>query len=191
MLFLVIGASGVGKTTLIRRCVNETWPNQWHIYVPPKHTTRPPRAGEEAEYVNLSDVNFSENSQKNLYLLEYCLFGYRYGIPRIPFERATVRDSFYIQTYPTDVSRELILRLGRSWKSYVCLLEADLSVVRSRLHQRSDSHTRRTVKQRLATANRDRRFLADISMSANGTAEEVFKEFQRWIVTTLTLDGLI
>lgn len=176
----------MGKTSLIRRCVDATWPDQWQLHIPLKHTTRPARIGEEAEYITISNSDFSKNSKENVYIIEYTLFGYRYGIPRAPFDQGMQRKVIYVQTYPTDVSRELILKLGNSWKSYVCVLEADLPVVRSRLDQRSDSHTRNTVEQRLATADRDRRYLADTVMWANGSAEEVFGNFLAWAVTTLT-----
>jgi ribose 1,5-bisphosphokinase PhnN len=184
---IIIGASGIGKSTLINRCLSEHWLNDWRIVVPTKHTTRPARSGEAAEYSSITEGEFQRNVNDGIYVLDYVLFGFRYGIPALPFSSGPTSRSTYVQTFPTDISKKLIEALGSSWKIKVLLLEADGDVVRGRLSQRLDNHTQRTIMQRLATANRDRHSLADVVLSADATHDEVFLSFSAWLTNTFII----
>lgn len=85
--FLIVGPSGVGKTSLIKRLLSE-FPGQ--IYDTVTCTTRPMRPEEkEAEpYYFITDDRFNELS-KSTYFAEWAVVhGYKYGTPKTELENA-------------------------------------------------------------------------------------------------------
>ena len=85
-LFVVTGASGTGKTTLVKQALVDLPAIGWSVSA----TTRPPRTGE----VDGSDYHFVSNAQfdalvADAALLEWAqVYGNRYGTPRAPVEAA-------------------------------------------------------------------------------------------------------
>ena len=86
VLFIVSAPSGTGKTTLVERLVKVTD----RLMLSRSYTSRPPRKDE----VDGVDYNFVSRSRfeemvKAGELLEWAdVFGYRYGTPRRPVEKA-------------------------------------------------------------------------------------------------------
>lgn len=83
---MIAGPSGVGKGTIVQRLL-EHLPR---LRVSVSATTRPPRPGERdgVEYFFISDEEFSRLARTGG-LLEWAeVFGYRYGTPVAPVEKA-------------------------------------------------------------------------------------------------------
>jgi ribose 1,5-bisphosphokinase PhnN len=178
---IVIGPSGVGKSTLLRRSLSEHWPGNVRASLIAKETTREPRsAAEEVEYTNVTPEQFRQRSVAGLYAIEYHIFGESYGIPRADLP---VRGSrkLYMQTLPTDVAVALRDALSDTFAVAICLLEAPQQTVRDRLMSRGDSGTIRTIDARMQTAGRERRSFADHVIDASGTPDDVFVAFRRWL----------
>jgi guanylate kinase len=182
---ILIGASGVGKSTLMRHCVSYTWPGEMKVVLLPKHTTRPARVAEDGEYTHVSPGEFLTFRQHGEYIVEYSLFGEQYGIPVRPFQDQPSPECLYIQTYPTSVAVTLAEALDAAWMPHICLLEAELTSIRARLMKRLDAHTQRSLEDRMMTADRPRREVAESIISADGAPAAVFDAFRQLIVGRL------
>ena len=84
-LFVVTGASGTGKTTLVREALGKIPELGWSVSM----TTRAPRAGEQhgRDYYFVDRGDFEEAVDQGR-LLEWAeVYGNRYGTPRGPVEQ--------------------------------------------------------------------------------------------------------
>jgi guanylate kinase len=81
--------SGAGKTTIARKLLSRTD----HLSMSVSATTRPPRPSEidGADYIFLSEQEFSARLNAGRFLEHACVFGNRYGTPRAPVEAALAK----------------------------------------------------------------------------------------------------
>ncbi len=80
MLFVISGPSGVGKSTVLRRLIDEV-PN---LSFAVSHTTRPPRAGEVdgRDYHFVPDAEFARLAGEGAFVEWAFVHGHRYGTSR-------------------------------------------------------------------------------------------------------------
>ena len=78
-LFYVIGASGVGKDTLINYARNKLTDSNEKIVFLHRYITRPANAGGE-NHVALSEAEFELRRQNGFFIMSWDSHGYRYGI---------------------------------------------------------------------------------------------------------------
>jgi ribose 1,5-bisphosphokinase len=78
-LFLLVGNSGSGKDTLIRR-VSEGWPrNSPPLYTPRRYITRPPHPSEP--YISIEPDAFARMRNRQGFYLDWFSYGIHYGLP--------------------------------------------------------------------------------------------------------------
>jgi guanylate kinase len=180
-VILIIGSSGVGKSTLLQRSLTTTWPPPWRARTIEKETTRPLRgAAEASECTQIGHDEFARRLESGRYLTHYEIFGEFYGIPDTAL-RQPAESTLYLQTFPTDVCTWLAGHLHGPWQTKIVLLEAGEQRIRERLLRRGDPSTLRTLEQRVAGVARDRRGAADIVFEAD-SADQVLDEFTPWLI---------
>lgn len=128
----------------------------------------------------MTPETFAERLRRDDYLVHYEVFGERYGLLRRDF-REPGDHVLYLQTLPTDVSVAAAALLRPPWRPAIAHLEADPGTVRERLRRRGDPATLRTLEQRMATAGRDRRSVADVTIPAEDE-HRTLAEFQAWVL---------
>lgn len=180
-VILVIGPSGVGKSTLLHSAVATTWPTPWRVRLIGKETTRELRgAAEERECRHVTPELFEQRVENGDYLIHYEVFEERYGLLRHDFVQPAPH-TLYLQTLPTAVSAETAALLEPPWRPAIVHLDADPDTVRERLLRRGDQATLRTLERRMSTAGRDRRSTADVTIQADHETE-VLGDFVGWVL---------
>lgn len=146
-LFVVSGASGTGKTTLLREALRRLPGLGFSVSA----TTRPPRTGE----VDGRDYHFMERSRFDALLeqdqlLEWAeVYGHRYGTPRQPVLEAMERgDSILL-----DIDVQGARQVRRTLPEAVCifLLPPDMATIEARLRSRS-TDTEAVIQRRMEEA---------------------------------------
>lgn len=178
-VILVIGPSGVGKSTLLHNALAAEWPAPWRVGLIGKETTRDLRGpAEQRECRHVTPDLFQERAGNGDYLIHYEVFQERYGLLRHDFSEPA-EHMIYLQTLPTDISAATAALLKPPWRPAIVHLEADPRTVRERLLRRGDQATLRTLEQRMSTVGRDRRSTADVTIQAEDE-RQTLGDFARW-----------
>lgn len=113
LLFLIVGASGVGKGTLMQGALVRPGPTGRYISVR-RAVTRPPGPGEEHEPI--TDEEFDSRAAAGGFLVTWAAHGLRYGLP------GTIRDQFASGRHViADGSRASVPRLAEILSSLVVM----------------------------------------------------------------------
>jgi len=140
LLFVLCSPSGVGKTTIARRLVQEEDPT---LALSVSVTTRPARPGEVngRDYWFIDQTRFDE-MVANGELLEHAhVFGNYYGTPRRPIEEALSAGRDIVGDVDWQGTRQLAASIPRDLVS-VFLLPPSLTALKQRLRSRAqDSAT--------------------------------------------------
>jgi guanylate kinase len=146
-LFVVTGASGTGKTTLVRRALQVVPHLRWSVSA----TTRPPRPGEVdgRDYWFVESSKFDELVSTGSLLEWAVVYGNRYGTPRAPVEQALAQGDSIVLEIDTqgagqvrDAAREAVT---------IFILPPTVEAIAARLHARS-SDPPAVVARRIADA---------------------------------------
>lgn len=132
-LFVVTGASGTGKTTLVKEAFRVLPELKFSISA----TTRAPRAGETdgVEYHFLSVDDFQIMKRKGEFLEWAEVYGNFYGTPRAPIEEAISRGQSILLEIDVQGARSIRERFPDSVQIFV--LPPDLGAIERRLRNRS------------------------------------------------------
>jgi guanylate kinase len=180
---LLVGPSGVGKSTLLIAALGATWPPGWRIQVPRKVTTRPPRGPEEAHELEfISPSEFAALAARGELLAEYEGYGERYGLPKAAFDPIPAAGTLFIQALPLAAAVALRRSLGEPWAVRICAVRAGEEAVHNRLVARGDPDTLSRLDDRRASSRRNRDDEADVVIDAGGPAESVLERFRTWAV---------
>lgn len=94
-ILLVVGATGVGKTTIIKHLINL---DKRFIYISP-FTTRPSR-GVDDDKIVVNDVTIDNMWRKGEFLCINHVYGTRCATPRQPIEQALKEGNFHVLYWP-------------------------------------------------------------------------------------------
>lgn len=147
-LFVVAGASGTGKSTLVRAAL-EAVP---HLGFSVSVTTRPPRATERdgVDYHFISDAAFDDLLARDA-LLEWAqVYGRRYGTPREPVLEALARGDSILLDIDTQGAAQVRRRFPQAVSIFV--LPPSLAALEARLRSRS-TDSEEVIRRRLAEAH--------------------------------------
>lgn len=150
-LVIIIGPSGVGKGTLIKKLMSEFSED---LKFSISHTTRKPRAGEEdgKDYYFVSQEKFLDILNKEGFL-EYNFFNDNYyGTSKKEVKR--ISDENKICLLEVDINGAKKIYQSGSASFYIGVFPPNPSVLRERLNNRgTESHEQ--INQRLKTAHRE------------------------------------
>ena len=149
LIFIISAPSGAGKTTLVRR-VMEQLPN---LHFSVSYTTRPPRANEREgeDYHFVSPSVFQEMVERDEFLEWAEVLGNRYGTARVNVETLKSKGLDLILDIDTQGAKKVIERIDHAVLIYV--LPPSLRILEERLLKRGlDSPE--MIRFRLANARR-------------------------------------
>ena len=150
LIFIISAPSGAGKTTLVRR-VMEQLPN---LDFSVSYTTRPPRANEHdgEDYHFVSPAVFQEMVERDKFLEWAEVLGNRYGTARVNVEALESEGRDLILDIDTQGAKKVIEKTDHAVLIYV--LPPSLKILEDRLlNRRLDSPE--MIRFRLASARRD------------------------------------
>ncbi len=180
-LFVVSGASGTGKTTLVQEALRRM-PN---LTFSVSATTRPPRAGESdgIDYLFVSPEAFEQLRQTNE-LLEWAeVYGNRYGTPKGPVLAAIARgDSILLDI---DVKGARQVRRALPEAVTIFLLPPDMATIETRLRARS-TDSEAVIERRMAEAREQLEGAAEADyIVVNDALESAHDQLQAILVAEL------
>lgn len=180
-LFVVTGASGTGKTTLVREALTRVPELGWSVSM----TTRAPRTGEVdgKDYHFVSQESFTEAVARGE-LLEWAqVYGNRYGTPRGPVEAAlSAGRSILLEI---DAQGAAQVRAALPEAVLIFILPPSVEALEARLRGRS-TDSEQVIQRRLADANAQLRAAGDFDyLVVNETLSSAHDQFQAVLVAEL------
>lgn len=180
-LFVVTGASGTGKTTLVREALARIPELGWSVSM----TTRAPRTGEEhgKDYYFVSQEAFTEAVERRE-LLEWApVYGNRYGTPRGPVEAALAAGRSILLEIDAQGAAQVREALPEAVLIFV--LPPSVEALEARLRGRhTDSEA--VIQRRLAEADAQLRTCGDFDyLIVNQTLASAHDQFQAVLVAEL------
>ena len=180
-LFVVSGASGTGKTTLVREALRRMPALGFSVSA----TTRAPRSGEvEGRDYHFVDVPTFEQMVADGQLLEWAqVYGNHYGTPRQPVTAAIDRgDSILLDI---DVQGARQVRAAMPEAVSIFLLPPDLDTMQARLRSRS-TDSEQTIQRRMAEARQQLQGAAEADyVVVNDDLESAHDQLQAILVAEL------
>lgn len=175
-LFFVISApSGTGKTTLVRKILNEIPNTVPSISV----TTRPPRPGEKegVDYYFVSQEKFKEMKDRREFFESEEVHGYLYGTPRAALEKAQQNGKIIV--LDIDVRGALTFKKNYPESCLVFLSPPSQAVLERRLRSRR-TEPEASLKRRLEAAAVEMREKEKFDcVIINDDLENAFRETQK------------
>lgn len=150
LIFIVSAPSGAGKTTLVRRVMEELQGLRFSI----SHTTRPPRANEREgeDYYFITSTVFKEMVEKERFLEWAEVLGNFYGTVKVNMEALASDNLDLILDIDTQGAKRVKEKIDQAILIY--LLPPSMEVLKERLVRRGlDSPER--IEFRLAQAKKD------------------------------------
>lgn len=180
-LFVVSGASGTGKTTLVQEALRRM-PN---LAFSVSATTRPPRSGEVdgVDYHFVTADRFEELRRTDE-LLEWAeVYGNRYGTPKGPVLQAIARgDSILLDI---DVKGARQVRRALPEAVTIFLLPPDMATIETRLRARS-TDAEEVIARRMAQAREQLEGAAEADyLVVNDALESAHDQLQAILVAEL------
>ncbi len=150
LIFILSAPSGTGKTTLVRRVMEELPCLRFSV----SYTTRPPRASEQegVDYHFVSPDVFREMIEKEQFLEWAEVLGHCYGTPRVDIEALESAGMDLILDIDTQGAKRAKEKLGHA--ILIFLLPPSIDALQERLMGRGLDSLER-IQFRLAHAKRD------------------------------------
>lgn len=131
---LLLGPSGVGKTTIIKRLCKR---DNRFIYISP-YVTRPLREG-ETDKISISDSEMDDMEARQEFLVVNPIYGIRYGTPHRPIEKALRDEQFPLLDWP--VNRIGVVEASFANRLFVVYISPpSLGALRARLSKDGRDH---------------------------------------------------
>lgn len=181
-LFIVSSPSGAGKTTLIRRVLEDPSLGAGRLYFSVSHTTRSPRAGEAngREYHFVSDEEFLALKSRDGFLEDAEVHGRRYGTSRAEVEGRLAAGVDVLLDIDVQGARQVKARIPEVVKVFV--FPPSREVLEARLRARA-SDAPGEVARRLAAAEREMREFGDYDYAIiNADLEAAVDELRSIVV---------
>ena len=150
LVFVISAPSGTGKTTLVRRVMEQIPDLHFSI----SYTTRPPRANEREgiDYHFVSPSHFQKMAERGEFLEWAEVLGNRYGTAFASINNLTFKGIDLLLDIDTQGAKKVMEKLDQTVLIY--LLPPSLEILRERLVKRGlDSPE--MIQYRLANARRD------------------------------------
>lgn len=180
-LFVVTGASGTGKTTLVREALAKVPELGWSVSM----TTRAPRTGEVhgKDYLFVSQDAFGEAVAQGQ-LLEWAeVYGNRYGTPRGPVEAALAQGRSILLEIDAQGAAQVRAALPEAVSIFI--LPPSVEELETRLRARS-TDSEAVIQRRLADASAQLSAVGDFDyLIVNRTLSSAHDQFQAVLVAEL------
>ena len=146
-LFVITGASGTGKTTLVKEALATIPDLDFSVSA----TTRDPRVGEVNghDYHFVTQERFSEMIAEEAFLEWAPVYGNRYGTPRAPVEAALARGQSIL--LEIDAQGAAQVRESMPEAVFIFILPPSIQTIEERLRGRS-TDSEEIIQRRLADA---------------------------------------
>jgi len=146
-LFVVTGASGTGKTTLVKEALATVPDLSFSVSA----TTRAPRVGEVSgrDYHFVSQDRFSEMVEEGAFLEWAEVYGNRYGTPRAPVETALQHGESILLEIDAEGAAQV--RESMQEAVFIFILPPSIETIEKRLRGRS-TDSEEIITRRLADA---------------------------------------
>lgn len=183
--FIISGASGVGKSTLLRTIAQSRDKTNFIPIIPQKITTRPKRiydAGEEITHVDRQ--KFESMKASGSLLADYDDHGFQYGLVK-PVDLKLSPETVLFQCLPSKIGFQLRKKFADEYDFHICRLEADPSIIHLRLRDRGDNIGVQEATSRLKTAFKETPEDIDLILDASGTVEAIFSSFSSLVQKTI------
>jgi guanylate kinase len=150
LVFIISAPSGTGKTTLVKRVMEDVSCLRFSV----SYTTRPPRAGEREgeDYHFVSPAVFQEMVEKGEFLEWAEVLGSRYGTPRVDLKALAAEGIDLILDIDTQGAKKVREKVDSPVLIY--LLPPSLEDLEDRLLKR-DLDSPERIKFRMANAQKD------------------------------------
>lgn len=149
-IFIVSGPSGGGKTTLVRKALE----NLDNLRFSVSCTTRKPRAGEVngKDYIFISDEEFGKKVSEGGFAEYAKVHDHMYGTPLSELENAAKSGTDLILDIDVQGARQIRQRFGSG--VYCFVLPSSFEILRTRLMERG-SEDRGEMEKRLSDARQE------------------------------------
>ena len=172
-LVLVVGPSGAGKDSVLRRARLDRADDP-SIVFPHRTVTRPLNADEDHE--SIDETRFEAALRDGAFALAWRAHGLRYGIPR------TIDDDIRLgRTVVCNVSRGIIHAARSRYAKAVCvLITAPNEILATRLGTRA-RHSDGSVSARIERNDIYADIAADIAIDNSGSIDDAAQAFLKFI----------
>lgn len=178
ILIVLIGASGVGKSTLVQYAHQHLADR---VVVLHRQANRPVREqAEGCEVVEVTDAALDAAREANELATYYERYTHRYGLRFDELARVP-KDKVGLVVLPAVAIPMLRKSLGASWDVFPCWLDITPENRAKRYVQREDEESKSTQEARLAVAPIDHSKIAEVKIDANGTRATVVAAFVAWL----------
>jgi guanylate kinase len=164
-LFLIVGPSGVGKGTLVRR-LRARHPE---FYFPPSATTREPRENEKIgeQYFFISDERFEKMKSAGEFLETATVHtAEKYGTLRAPIEDAVAAGKIVIREVDIQGLKSIAQNLEREKFSAIFISPPSFEILEKRIYKRQPGIAAEELERRLDSARKEiaKKSLADFEV---------------------------
>jgi guanylate kinase len=178
MLYVVSGPSGCGKSTLVRMVMREVRGLEFSV----SHTTRKKRETEREgeDYYFVTEVEFKELIDANLFIEWAVVHGHYYGTSRREIERKAVQQSLILDI---DVQGAQQIKGKHKKAIFIFVLPPRYNELKKRLESRGQDSAQ-TIKKRLEMARREiRSYPMFDSIIINDKLDDAAEELKSIIIS--------
>jgi phosphonate metabolism protein PhnN/1,5-bisphosphokinase (PRPP-forming) len=131
LLFFVVGRSGSGKDTLMRKSAKTLKLEGINVTILQRVITRPPDETEKSLFV--SESEFLQKKQKNEFAISWFIYGNWYGCPRKSLEASLQKGEIVL----VNVSRSILYEASKKFpKSKIILIQVPIDIAQKRVELR-------------------------------------------------------
>ncbi len=177
ILILVVGNSGSGKDSIIKGVVEKFPRNKMTIRLAQRYITRPP--SEFEGNISISPNEFKEMEEKNLFALNWHIYGLNYGVP-IKIDKWLENGDIVL----VNVSRTIVEETRKIYKNIkVVFIEVPFEISLKRLKERGREN-KQQLNMRIERARKNKSFpAADYVIDNSKDLEYAIKQFLEYIKT--------
>lgn len=177
ILILVVGNSGSGKDSIIKGVVEKFPKSKMTIHLAQRYITRPP--SEFEGNISISPNEFKEMEEKNLFALNWHIYGLNYGVS-IKIDKWLENGDLVL----VNVSRTIVEETRKIYKNIkVVFIEVPFEISLKRLKERGRENEQQ-LNMRIERARKNKSFpAADYVIDNSKDLEYAIKQFLEYIKT--------